>query len=542
MVQVLIVDDEKEIRNGLVTQIPWADWGVDKVYDADDGDTALSLALLHKPDLIITDIRMPRMSGLQLIEELARRKFVGSIIVISGYDDFRLVKEAFKLGISDYLLKPIDKAELSQVVAVTLHQLSEQNLQEHNQNLFRQSFEQAIPKMREETLQELIESSFTNGLGLRIENKLKQLKLDWIMQEPLRLVVFGIDDLKALTKEKPPGEKDLLLFAAGNILQYFFAEQYWGHYVLFRSKQDNWVMIIGGGVDGDSFDNLESLYAAVCEQIQTNTKILVHVGTTPDIGTINQLSEIHQKAFESLVYIKVHGTILGSEDDDFNDNNVILLLGSLKDMVDQLKYGTEMEIRQVMELYPKLVKSWNIQHPKDLQQRTFEWLLEVFRTAQKTGWKESAWEKNPVAIWESFERFDTLESLQKHLTAQLLQAAESMKGQFVSRSQIVFEAERIISQQYHENLTLQIVAEHVYVTPVWLSKLFKKELGINFLEYLTDVRLNKAVQLLMDLNFKVYQVSHHIGYQDPVYFTRLFKKKFGCTPQEFRNNRGNTNE
>jgi two-component system response regulator YesN len=534
VVKLLIVDDEKEIRNGLVTQIPWMDWGVEKVYDADDGDTALSLALHHKPDLIITDIRMPRMTGLQFIEELTQNEFVGSIIVISGYDDFHLVKEAFKLGVSDYLLKPIDKAELSQAVTVALQRLKEQSMQER--------YEHAMPKMREETLQELIEGSHIKGLGLRIENKLNQLKLDWLMVMQLRLVVFGIDDLKALTENKPLGEKELLLFAVGNILEYYFAEQCPGHSVLIRSKQDNWVLILGSSANGDLIDKVEAMCAAACERVQRNTKLLIHVGIAPEAGTIHRLDELYQKAYESLVYMKVHGSMLGDEDDGLLDNNENLILSSPKDLLDQLVYGTEMEIRQVMENYPKLVKSWNIQHPKDMQQRTFEWLLELFRAAKKMGWKESSWERNPISIWESFERFDTLESIQKHLTRQMLHAAESMKEQFVSRSQIVSEAERLIAQRYHENLTLQIVAAHVYVTPVWLSKLFKKELGINFLEYLTDFRLNKAVELLTDLNYKVYQVSNHIGYQDPVYFTRLFKKKFGCTPQEFRNQRGNTSE
>ncbi len=538
MVQVLVVDDEKEIRNGLVTQIPWADWGIDEVYHADDGDTALELALLRSPDLIVTDIRMPRMSGLQLVEELFRNGYAGSIIVISGYDDFHFAKEAFKLGVSDYLLKPIDKEELSRAVAVSLHRMRELDRQEQNQNLFRQNFEQALPKMREETLQELIEKPHHEGLGLRIENKLGQLKLDWLISVQLRLIVIGIDDLKALTEKKPPGEKELILFAVGNILEHMFNEYQVDHYVLFRSKQDNWIALFASGPVFDSFNKLEAFSAAVCEHVKNNTKIHIQIGISQETGVLGRLYDMHQQAVESLVYLKVHGNRPEIEEGEFSGTGGINLANT-KELVEQLKYGTATDICEAMDNYPKLVKSWNIHHPKDLQQYTFEWLLELFRTAQKMGWKESSWEKNPIAIWEHLERFDTLESLQQQITVQLLQTAESMKGQFGSLSQIVYEAQCFIQQRFNENLTLQMVADHVHVTPVWLSKLFKKESGMNYLEYLTEIRLNKAAELLMDLNHKVYQVSFLVGYQDPVHFSRLFKKKFSCTPQEYRNNRGN---
>lgn len=128
------------------------------------------------------------------------------------------------------------------------------------------------------------------------------------------------------------------------------------------------------------------------------------------------------------------------------------------------------------------------------------------------------------------------------MTEQLLKAAESMKAQFDSRSQIVHAAQCFIMDHYQENLTLHTVAEHVHVTPVWLSKLFKKETGMNFLEYMTDIRMTKAAELLAGLNHKVYQISYNVGYQDPVHFSKLFKRKYGLTPQEFRNSRANQHE
>lgn len=540
--RVLVVDDEKEIRNGLVTQLPWADWGVHEVVGADDGDKALELAMTCRPDLIVTDIRMPRMSGLQFIEELVRNQYTGGLIVISGYDEFHYAKEALKLGVSDYLLKPISKEELAKAVAVSLQRVREQNAERQNRSLIQESYELAIPRMREELLRELIERPYRESQSLRTEQRLQQVKLEWIAAESLRLIEFGIDSLKAITCKDT--DKEELLGSVGGLLEELIKARHPDRYVLFRSREDDWIVLLGVGGHGSSTDSLAALSEAVCDRVREQLHIRVNRGYAESCGTLEELSDLHREAAASLEYLKVHGEIRGDlEESDIPNAGFEYQLANVRDLVELLKYGSKQDIRDVMAAFPRLAKSWNVHHPKDLQQRMFEWLLEVFRTAQKTtGWKETSWEKNPIVLWEHLERFDTLESLQREATDQLLAAAESIKVQSDSRSQIVHEAQRFILQRYPENLTLQTVADHVHVTPVWLSKLFKKETDMNFLEYLTDVRMTKAAELLTDLNHKVYQVSYMIGYQDPVHFSKLFKKKFGCTPQEFRNSRGSQHD
>lgn len=107
-----------------------------------------------------------------------------------------------------------------------------------------------------------------------------------------------------------------------------------------------------------------------------------------------------------------------------------------------------------------------------------------------------------------------------------------------SHNQILMTAEQYMKKNYADSLTLQSVAEQVYVTPVWLSKLFKKEKRSTFLEYLTDIRMEKSKDLLGDIRYKIYQISQLVGYKDPVHFAKLFKKTTGMTPKEYRNLRG----
>ncbi|MEK0312727.1 response regulator [Cohnella sp. 56] len=541
MARILIVDDEREIRNGLVKQIPWSEWGVDEVLDADDGDTALALALARRPDLIVTDIRMPRMSGLKLIAELMREKYSGSLIVVSGFDDFHYAKEAFKLGVSDYLLKPLDKNDLFKAVTAALRRQREKNESELSRSLIRQGYESAVPKIREELLRQLIGRPYREDPAARTGHKLEQLDLAWLSGGQLRLAVVGIDSLKALTLEPAAKDKNTLLAEVGGILSETVAARHPGRSVLFRSESDDWIVILEQG-DADMVEPCAAMLEEARERIGSRMEIRFDIGEAVSRGGLPQLYDLYRSAMASLVSRRLHGNVETPEGDNY-DRPPEYQLGSPKELVEILKYGTDKEIREAMAGFPKLVKSWEVRHPKDLQQRTFEWLLDVFRAAQKTaGWKETSWEKHPIALWEHLERFDTLESLRQQATEQLLKAAESIKGQSGSRSQIVDEAQRIIHERYHENLTLQMVAECVHVTPVWLSKLFKKETDMNFLEYLTDVRLQNAAERLGDLQYKVYQISYMVGYQDPVHFAKLFKRAYGCTPQEYRNSRSSRHE
>lgn len=397
MVRVLVVDDEKEIRNGMVTRLPWAEWGAEEVLDADDGDTALELAMRCRPDLVITDIRMPRMSGLQLIEALVRGGYDGGLIVISGYDEFGYAKDAFKLGVTDYLLKPVDKDELAKAVAVSLNRLREKNKQEESRSLIRQGYELVIAKMREEILRELIEgAAVREEQCLRIEQKTRQLELDWLLGVRLRLTIFGIDSLKAVTAEGPADKKAALLAAVGSELQLFFGERL-HRFILFRSKEEEWIGLFEDG-DDEWASQLDSMTEEACRSLGNRLGIRLNRGQAAFSGTFAQLHELYSNAAKSLIRLKL--ALDTNEDEPVGHLEEQLSIP--KELAEILRFGSEREIRQAMMGFPKLAKSWDVHHPRDLQQRTFEWLLDVFRSSQKAiGWKEAYWEKIPFCCGRS---------------------------------------------------------------------------------------------------------------------------------------------
>lgn len=537
MYSVLIVDDERDIRNGLAAHLPWREWGFQSVYTADDGTAALELIARHPIDLIVTDIRMTRMSGLDMLSLLNRDGFDGHIIIVSGFDDFQYAKEAIRLGVDDYLLKPIDKDDLKRAVQSIAERLDKKRQQLEYASSQHANYRQMLPRLREETLQELISRPYRIGQEVRLEYRLEQLDLQWLITGRLLLAVIAIDDLGALMESQTAERRETTLFSVGNILEHALFDWAWKKAVLFGSKQGQWVCIWGQEEESE-VPQLEKLVLEMNDCVRRYVKIQTSGKVTPGTTTIDHLYDTCKETEEALAFLKANRGLM----EEFAEPGGELLLADIRYVSELLRYGTDEDIRDAVEDYPRLVQSWGVRHPGDLQQKSFEWLLDVFRAAQRAGWKEQHWDINLIALWEHFSGFDTVESLQEQTAVQLLRVSNSMRQQFIPQNQIVSEAKRYIREHFCETITLQTVAEHVHVSPAWLSKLFKKETNKNFLEYVTDARLDKAKELLQDLNLKVYHISSQVGYQDTIHFSRLFKRKFGLTPQEFRNSRISSND
>ncbi|MEK3915627.1 response regulator [Paenibacillus sp. FSL H7-0331] len=541
MIRVLLVDDEKEIREGLKKVFPWSDYGIDEVIAADDGDTALQIFRDMRPDILITDIKMNRMSGIECLKHLHNEGFpMGSSIVVSGYDDFEFVKQALQLGVMDYLLKPIRLDELKGVVQRAVDLVRAERLRRSNQDFLENNVKQAMPRIQEQLLQELIKKDNQNQLDSRIRHRLTSVNLDWLLESSVVLLLLEIDNMKAIEQSKRyKHEKELVLFATDNVIVQTLKEESQRQFTIFRDAKDRCVIMLEHTQGEDTTASLQ-LAELLIERINKYVKVNVSIGTSAASDKFSKLAMIYNEAVETLEHKVIYGgnrvlmAGVHGEDKEFNE----IHLSELDALLDLVKYGSEQEIVQQMDEFSELVRTWSYTNIRDIQQKTFEWLLEFFKKASAAGYKDCWWEHNVIALWEQLEQYDTMESLQIQTTRYLMEVSRGFGQLSQSHNQILMTAEQYMKKNYADSLTLQSVAEQVYVTPVWLSKLFKKEKRSTFLEYLTDIRMEKSKDLLGDIRYKIYQISQLVGYKDPVHFAKLFKKTTGMTPKEYRNLRG----
>lgn len=543
MLRALIVDDEFEIREGLRNRFPWETFGIDEVLVADDGDTALMLALDMRPDLIVTDIKMNRMSGLEFLRSLTTvENYKPEAIVVSGYDDFELVKQAIQIGVMDYILKPINLDELTQIVRKTMDHIHRKRMDQHNEQQLINQVRFAIPKMREELLREMIEQDYDPYREARRRHRLQTLNLEWIANQHMTLVVVEADDLKAI-ENRHTKEKDLILFGIGNVVNQTLEEDYPHPFALCMDSSNRWIVIFS--CSRPEHAELSRGMAQLClQRINDFVKVKASAGMRTTPCTFENLHEMYAEAINVLEQKAVYGgnRLFTEQGLFYEGDGSDLSLSEPEEVLDLVKYGTDEEITAAMDRFVEMVQAWRLNQLRDIQQKIFEWLFEVFRRAAAAGVPSKNLGSNPIAVWELLEQYDTLQSLRVQTELFLLAIAADFRKLSNTPSQIVYEAEKILQRDYAESLTLQSVAMAVHVTPVWLSKLFKKEKRKTFLEYLTEIRIEKAKEMLGDIKYKVYQISFQVGYKDPVHFSKLFKKQVGCTPKEYRRQRGIADE
>lgn len=542
---VLIVDDELEIREGLRAGFPWSEYGIESVLIADDGDTALELALEKEPDLIVTDIRMKRMSGLELVEALSMRRPEGwKAVVISGYDDFEMVRQAMKLGAMDYILKPINTKELGEVLGRAIGQLEQERTDRQNRQLLNDQLSSALPRFRGELLREILECEYDPYKETRIFHRLKTLQNDWLAGGSSVVLLFEADDLKSVENRKGMRrEKELILFGIGNVVKQTLEEEFSEPFVLCEDSKQRWAAVLHCA-KSEGLARIEDIGNLCIDRIHSYVKVKASAALCTVPGALSELHARYAEAEEILEQKAVYGgdRLLTSRGWELAPEQENPPITHPDEVMDLILYGTAEDIHAAMNRFYELVQSWSHSQIKDIQQHLFEWLLGIFKKAAQMGWSEKGWQKNPMLLWDRLERYDTLESLREQAESCLLELSRDFAQLSDSPGQIIQEARKYILQHYADNLTLNSVAGEVHVTPVWLSKLFKKEKHQTFLEYLTEVRMENAKRMLGEVRYKIYQISSLVGYKDPVHFTKLFKKMTGWTPKEYRRMQGIADE
>nr|WP_255654277.1 helix-turn-helix domain-containing protein [Cohnella sp. REN36] len=531
----MIVEDEPNIRGGLVRHSVWRELGVDRVLEADDGVSALE-RIREEPGirLVLTDIRMKKMSGIEFIRELYDTlSFQGKVMILSGYDDFQYARAAMAYGVVDYLLKPVDMAELAQVAGRAIARLEEEDRQFESLRLM----EHAMPKLKEELLQRTVEAPSGGEPSAQLCKELQTHDLIWLTTGPLVLMVLEADNLRVASSREQAADPGLVSFAIGNVLEYSLYEyaRTTGPYVRFRSaRHDRWIVVFGESPGGsrDARIRLDEWEPVLRSRMRTYVKVGVSIAFVE--GEENETPGVlYRKALERLERIRLYGS--GEEEDAEAFREVDMLSGA-QALVDLLKHGDAGDVSEATAQFPLLVREWNVGKLRDLHHRAFEWLLDVFEAARKSGWKEERWRRNPLELWERVQAYDTVEALHAFVAGELLQVNEELRG--TPRNQVLLAAERYIRDHFTEPLTVQAIAEQAYVTPEWLSTLFKKHHGSTVLDYITRLRMEKAKELLQDVGLKVYQIGGLVGYRDAVYFSRLFRRTTGLTPKEYRNQKG----
>ncbi|KIL40575.1 hypothetical protein SD70_12560 [Gordoniibacillus kamchatkensis] len=527
MYSLLIVDDEKWVRQGLRSTIDWEAEQIEVLGEAQDGEEALELIRERPPDIIITDIKMPHMDGLALIEEVKNSNLPSKIIIVSGYSDFSSAQKAIRYGAADYVLKPIEETQVLSVVRRCVEQINRE--QQHRRDLVRLSecIRESLPLARQRYVEMLLtydSASFPNWRSMW--NRL-DIRLD-----PERLRVMGVKVLDWGTSADDAKGQLLLRYALGNMAEEFGAAIGKTMTCPLDRQEDADLAILQSPFADDDGETKRSMEALI-EASRRYLGIRINIG----ISRIRDATKLHA-SFQEAVYAGAYAFYDGYGQAYEAARLVKAPLASTQPykgpnngwdsrFAHAVKLGKEDAIAElIQELARHLQASRQSCAPYELR-KGLQALLQNVAGKLEANQAESSNRKKL-----SFP-YCTLSELEDVLWTAVRQFQQT-GGIPGNRKRFIEQALSYLAEHYAEDISMNLVAKQQYLNPSYFSKIFHEETGETFSKYVIRLRMEKAKQLLKDSSLKIYEVAQQVGYHDFRHFIKLFKDYEGLTPAQYR--------
>lgn len=523
MMKVIIADDEIQIRKGLRMKVDWEEEGFQIAGEASNGKEVLELLGKMDIDLVLTDMRMPIMDGLELAKRCQQEYPNVKVIVLSGYSDFELVRGSMKEGVKDYLLKPVAPDELVEALQKIRKVIETERQKQVETAQMRQLVLSQLQEVQEQYLLYLVKEEWLE-FNLVIE-RLRQLQLEQLVNEKAVVQFVTVEIRESFGN--PNRLKELWL--PFQMLCKEISKEHVGTYSFYDPSYANMVHFLIR-IDLNTPSKL-------VESLQRNVKRLLNLETVIGIGNVvtgltsfktgyissllawsqSQLgsqSQVIDAAItkeEALEFSpdferKLTNAIENANFEAFRENIHSLLQGDGNQSILSFSFAAN----RVLFLLGSLSKKYDIE-TKDIQ---------------KTIWNCQQ------SIWELNSQSKVLENLVQ--LAQLI-IEEVRLARFSNGKLIVDSVRNYLDQHYASEISLTLLSDLFHINSAHLSETFKNYVGQNFSDYLVKLRMDKAQQFLRDKQLKIIDVANLVGFSNSGYFSTVFKKHVGQTPVEFRN-------
>lgn len=550
MYKLILVDDEEDVREGLLELIHWEKLGFQIMDTAENGKEASEMVERYIPDVVVTDIQMPFMNGLELSEWIRSNYPATKIIILTGYEEFEYAQRAIRLGIDEYILKPFSAGELSTILAKVKNQLDEEMEEKENVLLLTEHYRKNLPVLQGLFLSSLVSRKLPQG---EINEKTMYYELD-LTGEAYNVSVIHIDvpgvsnliqddKLSGTTKAislRDTNDRQLQLFAVLNIVDEIVASHarhkvFINHdEIVLLSIYDNATNDENSGVLNKTLQLLED----VKYSIERFLKLQVTIGVGSVISDLGGVSTSYQEAERALDY----RMILGS--------NKVIWIGDVeskqfptvtfdemkeRELVRCLKVGEDDELEILLdELFAGLIDS--AINYQDFHVYMIMMLTAVIKAAQDVQADLDELFDGGVKFFAQLSKFSNASEAK----AWFVSVCTKLKNSIAAKRQssynlLVEDAKHYINEHYREHdISIAKVCKQLHISTGYFSNIFKKETKMTFVNYLMNVRMEAAQNMLRLTDLKAFEIADQVGFTDPNYFSFCFRKRFGVSPKEYR--------
>ncbi len=542
MLKVFLTEDEFIIRNAIKRTIQWEKEGYELVGEAGDGERAYPMIMEQKPDIVITDIRMPFMDGLELSRLIRKSLPNTKIMILSGYDDFSYAKEAISLGVAEYLLKPVSGEQLLEALNRLKSQIEQEQNRVDYKEIYEEEHQERLKLEKTKFIKKIINGAYSMSEAVE---RGEQLGIDLMAcNYAVMQLQFAVGDEKTVDQTV---EQDLTALKEQMIQ---FLEQMEHVEVYEQIGEICCVLMIG-----KSEHSLDEQRTEILEWIKTKTAAYPQLHYFVSLGkNVMRLSEIHD-SFVSAAKLFSH-RFLYSESHIFSENDTDMTMQHAQrsqrqaDSIDLssfnisfidrtflrsfIRSGTEEEIPEFLKEILENMGANNLSSRILRQYLAVDVYLTLAAYLQTNGMSAEDVQQqisSPSVLME-----DSLSSMESYLSDILTKVIQMRNAVSESKySAVIQEANRYIETHYADNsISLSSVAEDVGISTNHFSRIYSQETGQTFVEALTETRMKKAKELLLTTDLPGSEIGLQVGYNDPHYFYYTFKKTQNMTPKEYR--------
>lgn len=522
---VLIVDDEKYVRLWLRNCINWADFGMEIVGEANSGKDALKKINDLHPRVVISDMDMPEMNGAELIDQANVLEPEILFLILSGYNTYEFMRSAVRNNAIDYLLKPIDEESLILSIRKLLVKIEQydQNkmiekrltvVQNDNRELQKKEFLFDLIEGQSYTEEVIIER--LSELGIQADSKAYKILSIWMDEQNVRLPESDIQTIITTAKN---------IFSLSGMTAWFFA----------RGGE-----IIGLLVSIESDHVFEQKIMIYSQKLIQNLQVVHHLSATVGLGsTISDCtcigsSYVEAKHAQELRFLYGKNQILSFHDVPGDFNKDVISIGDEQKLSDVLQHANAEAAQDIIHKIFKHLPDVGVISLDTIKMVYFRLVSIILKEIYTAGIAPVYLKIEEIDLFTAFSKLNSLQQIQNQLLVFVNTACVGIAETKAIRNTGVAKAIDFISQNYKSDISLTEIASKAYLTPSYFSALFKSETGKNVMDYISDLRIKEVKILMKDNRLKTYDIRMMVGYTNPKYFCRVFKKVTGQSPSQFR--------
>ncbi|MGO4539228.1 response regulator transcription factor [Paenibacillus sp. 2TAB19] len=518
MHSVIIVDDEIYFRKGFIRMIDWEGNGYQVIGEADNGEDALEMIRDKMPDLVITDIRMPVLDGLALIQAAEEEKLDTEFVIISGHNDFTYAQQAVRFGVLDYVLKPVDEDDIAQALGKLRDKLTKKReLQERRRKLLSEKQIEAL--IRGESVDDAADA------WMRYETAIGSRTFTYTLIE--------LNNVHPWSDKKQPSTDELRASIRAAVRQLAPSAS---DPILYEHRRTYGLIVTSmhlSEAGGSVHAFMELLLLRLNEQFGLEYR--AYAGTT--VQHLSGIKESYTSAKEAMSckYYRSTDRVIASSDVSGTE----LIYSQLDDdicrrLVEAVEENDSYEMKQVIDSLFSEFRGKRYS-PEAIKTGIVQCVLVICKSIRGMEGDETELASfEPVINWHDHNV--TLEEIKRLLTAFVFEAGVMVSELYRSYGKgTMHKIKTYVDQNYSKNISLKIIASQFYMNPAYLGQLFKRSYGLYFNDYLQKLRIAEAKKLLRIKDMRIYEVAERVGFNNPDYFVTQFDKLERMTPSEYRN-------